>query len=124
MSGHDHGAARDRLAVVLAITVTVLLTEVVGALVSGSLALLADAGHMLTDVAGLTIALLGAALAGRPATSARTWGYQRAEVLAATEVVPVVTVAGRVIVADPVAGAAAMEGAAVIVAARVVVRSS
>src|SRR4051794_14406728 len=84
MSGHDHAADRDRLAVVLAITTIVMLAEVVGALVSGSLALLADAGHMLTDVAGLLIALLGAVLAGRPATSSRTWGYERAEVLAAT----------------------------------------
>src|SRR3954453_18058496 len=62
MSGHDHAADRDRLAVVLAITATVMLVEVVGALVSGSLALLADAGHMLTDVAGLLIGLLGAVL--------------------------------------------------------------
>jgi len=84
MSGHDHAADRDRLAVVLAITTIVMLAEVVGALVSGSLALLADAGHMLTDVAGLLIALLGAVLAGRPAASSRTWGYERAEVLAAT----------------------------------------
>jgi len=83
--GHDHGYGlqRGRLAVVLAITVSVLVVEVVGALVSGSLALLADAGHMLTDAAGLSLALVAAVLAGRPATESRTWGYRRAEVLAA-----------------------------------------
>jgi cobalt-zinc-cadmium efflux system protein len=71
------------LAIVLAISATIQVVEVFGAWVSGSLALLADAGHMLTDVAGLTLALIAAVLAGRPATDARTWGYRRAEVLAA-----------------------------------------
>ncbi len=90
MSGHhphEHAAGRDdrrRLALVLTITTTVLVVEVVGAAVSGSLALLADAGHMLTDAAGLLIALIAATLALRPATATRTWGYRRAEVLAAT----------------------------------------
>jgi len=68
---------------VLVITVTVLTVEVIGALVSGSLALVADAGHMLTDVAGLTLAWVASALAQRPVTLARTWGFRRAEVLAA-----------------------------------------
>ena len=87
--GHDHGpglaaiANRRRLALVLAITGTVLVAEVVGAVLTGSLALLADAGHMLTDAAGLVIALLAAHLVVRPATSHRTWGFQRAETLAA-----------------------------------------
>jgi cobalt-zinc-cadmium efflux system protein len=86
---HDHGlfavAADHRrpLAVVLAISSTILAVEVIGAFVSGSLALLADAGHMLTDVAGLSLALIAAALSLRPATPERTWGYRRAEVLAA-----------------------------------------
>jgi cobalt-zinc-cadmium efflux system protein len=70
--------------VVLAITTVVLLVEIVGATISGSLALLADAGHMFTDAAGLVIALIAANVALRPATSQRTWGYARAEVLAAT----------------------------------------
>ncbi|MGI8699420.1 MAG: cation diffusion facilitator family transporter [Mycobacteriales bacterium] len=87
--GHSHGAGaggddRRRLALVLAITTTILVVEVVGAVASGSLALLADAGHMLTDAAGLVIALIAATLALRPETDARTWGYRRAEVLAAT----------------------------------------
>lgn len=88
--GHNHAPAAvpdavhtRRLAAVLAITATVLVVEVVGAVVSGSLALLADAGHMLTDVAGLAFALVAAVLAQRPATPQRTWGYRRAEVLAA-----------------------------------------
>jgi len=70
--------------VVLSITTLILVVEVVGAVVSGSLALLADAGHMLTDAAGLLIALIAANLALRPATLRRTWGYARSEVLAAT----------------------------------------
>ena len=85
--GHDHTAGladhRGRLAVVLGITVTVLIVEVVGAVISGSLALLADAGHMLTDVAGLSMALVAATLSRRPATPFRTWGFLRAEILGA-----------------------------------------
>ncbi|MCB7135195.1 cation diffusion facilitator family transporter [Cellulosimicrobium marinum] len=85
--GHAHGTAtgahRRRLAVVLAITLAVMVGEVVGALVSGSLALLADAGHMLTDASGIAIALFASWLAGRPATTRRTFGWQRAEILAA-----------------------------------------
>lgn len=85
---HSHGGAalvdhRGRLATVLGITLVVLVIEVIGAAISGSLALLADAGHMLTDVAGLTLGLVAAILARRPATSTRTWGYHRAEVLGA-----------------------------------------
>jgi cobalt-zinc-cadmium efflux system protein len=68
---------------VLVITVILLVVEVAGAVISGSLALLADAGHMLTDVAGLTLALVAAVLGQRPATDVRTWGYRRLEVLAA-----------------------------------------
>ena len=87
---HDHGTAatgaghRRRLAVVLAITTSVLVAEVVGAVITGSLALLADAGHMLTDAAGLVMALLAAHLMTKPATDKRTWGFQRAETLAAS----------------------------------------
>ena len=72
------------MAIVLALTSTVLIVEVVGALLTGSLALLADAGHMLTDAGGLAIAMIAATLAMRPATAKRTWGYRRAEVLGAT----------------------------------------
>jgi cobalt-zinc-cadmium efflux system protein len=68
---------------VLGITVAVFVVQVVGGLLSGSLALLADAGHVLTDSTALLIALIATMLAARPATSARTFGLQRAEVLAA-----------------------------------------
>jgi cobalt-zinc-cadmium efflux system protein len=83
---HDHGAPSSspgRLAVALGITAVILAAEVVGAILTDSLALLVDAGHMLTDVGGLATALVAARLMVRPATSARTWGYRRAEVLAA-----------------------------------------
>jgi cobalt-zinc-cadmium efflux system protein len=87
-SGHGHdvtatNAHRKRLMVVLVITFVVLIAEVIGGLIAGSLALLADAGHMLTDSTGLIMALIAAALATRAATVRRTFGLQRAEVLAA-----------------------------------------
>jgi cobalt-zinc-cadmium efflux system protein len=82
--GHDPAVDRRRLLLVLVITAAVLAAEVVGAALSGSLALLADAGHMVTDTAGLLIAYLAASLAARPVSGRRTWGFQRAEVLAAT----------------------------------------
>src|SRR3954471_14795718 len=87
-SGHGHdvtatNAHRKRLIIVLAITFAVLITEVIGGLISGSLALLADAGHVLTDSTGLIMALIAASLATRAATVKRTFGLQRAEVLAA-----------------------------------------
>jgi cobalt-zinc-cadmium efflux system protein len=92
--GHDHshshgisatgtGKHRKRLIAVLSITLAVVLIQVIGAVISGSLALLADAGHMLSDAAGVFIALLAAWIATRPASDQRTYGYQRAEVLAA-----------------------------------------
>ncbi len=89
--GHDHGHAhgtvaaghRGRLTVVLALTGTVFVVEVVGALLSGSLALLADAGHMATDALGIGMALTAVTLAQRPARGRRTFGLQRLEVLAA-----------------------------------------
>lgn len=84
-SGHSHGGGDNRTRIVWALTlsVTVLVIEVVGAIRSGSLALLADAGHMLTDVAGLLIALAAMSASRLPATSKKTFGYQRLEVLAA-----------------------------------------
>ena len=84
--GHGHaptGAPKRVLAGVLALTLTVLIAEIAGALWSGSLALLADAGHMLTDAAGLSLALFAAVLMQRPASDQLTWGYRRAEILAA-----------------------------------------
>ena len=89
--GHDHGSAltatgrhRGRLAAVLAITVTIAVGEVAGAVVSGSLVLLADAAHMTADAAGVGLSLLAAYFAAKPATERRTFGYARLEILAAT----------------------------------------
>ncbi|GEA88860.1 cation diffusion facilitator family transporter [Cellulomonas cellasea] len=88
-TGHDHGHGtatgqhRRRLVAVLVLTLGVVGIEVVGGLLSGSLALLADAGHMLTDATGVAVALVASTLATRPATNERTYGLQRAEILAA-----------------------------------------
>jgi len=68
---------------VLGLTVVYMLVEVGGGLLSNSLALLADSGHMLTDAMALALALLGAWFASRPPDQGRTYGYQRAEILAA-----------------------------------------
>jgi cobalt-zinc-cadmium efflux system protein len=102
---HDHVAPASagygrRLAMVLSISSTILVVEVVGAFVSGSLALLADAGHMLTDVAGLSLALVAATLANRPATDERTWGYRRAEVLAAAAQAAVLLAVGMFVLVE------------------------
>jgi len=86
-AGHDHttltGGHRGRLALVLAFTLTVFAVEAVGALLSVSLALLADAGHMAADAAGIVMALIAATLAQRAPTRRRTFGWQRVEILAA-----------------------------------------
>jgi cobalt-zinc-cadmium efflux system protein len=87
-SGHSHiqSAAsihRGRLRIVLGIMLTVLFVEVIGSLMTGSVALMADAGHMLTDVAGVTLSLMAVALAEKAPTTHRTFGWQRAEILAA-----------------------------------------
>ena len=78
------GRYRGRLTAVLAITIGIAVAEVIGALVSGSLVLLADAAHMAADAAGVGLSLLAAHMATRPATDRRTFGYARAEILAAT----------------------------------------
>lgn len=87
---HDHGVEltatgrhRQRLIGVAILSATMFVAEVIGGLLSGSLALLADAAHLLTDSAGLVIALIAALLASRPATKQRTFGLRRAEILAA-----------------------------------------
>jgi cobalt-zinc-cadmium efflux system protein len=87
--GHSHdgrargGAARRRLVVVLTLTAVYMLAEAVGGWLTGSLALLADAGHMLTDVAALALALAAAWFGSRPANPRKTYGYYRLEILAA-----------------------------------------
>ena len=89
MGHHDHSHAagraadRRRLHWVLAVTGVVLVVEVVGAWLAGSLALLADAGHMATDAAGIVLALGASYLATRPSTPRSTFGWHRVEILAA-----------------------------------------
>jgi cobalt-zinc-cadmium efflux system protein len=87
---HDHapgglrGAGNRRLlGFSLAITSVVMVVQIVGAVLTGSLALLADAAHMFTDAAALVIALIASAVAARPANDRSTFGYQRAEVFGA-----------------------------------------
>jgi cobalt-zinc-cadmium efflux system protein len=76
-------SSRTRLAIAFAVTASILVAEVIGAVITGSLALLVDAAHMLTDASGLLIALIAASLALRPPSDRFTWGFRRAEVLAA-----------------------------------------
>ena len=89
---HTHGGAvvtsagmkhRGRLVAVLAITLGTLVLEVVGGILSGSLALLADAGHLFTDAIGTTVALVAVTVANRPAPARRSYGNFRAEILGA-----------------------------------------
>lgn len=74
---------KNGLKIVLLLTATYLVAEVVGGIITKSLALLADAGHMLTDVGGLILALLAIRLAEKPANPQNSYGYYRAEILAA-----------------------------------------
>jgi cobalt-zinc-cadmium efflux system protein len=84
---HVHGSAagehRRQLMLVFLLTFAIFGVELVGGFVSNSLALLADAGHMFTDVAGIGLALLAIWVGGRPADAGRSFGYQRLEILAA-----------------------------------------
>ena len=84
---HDHGRRSEksltRLKTALGLTFVYMIAEAVGGWLSNSLALLADAGHMLTDVAAMTLTLFAFWFAQRPATSKKTYGYYRLEILAA-----------------------------------------
>ncbi len=85
-AGHEHGAKNTSsraLLLTLGLTATYTVAEVIGGILTGSLALLADAGHMLSDTGSLAVALGAIWLAGRPATAARSFGFKRAEILAA-----------------------------------------
>ena len=81
--GHAHGGGTRGLKVALALTSVFLVAEVVGGILSNSLALLADAGHMLTDVAALTLSLFVAWFSRQPVDARKTYGYLRWEILAA-----------------------------------------
>ena len=93
-AGHSHGYgahalearredSRRRMGVALAINLVLFAIEVVGGILAGSLAVLADAGHLLSDVASIVLALIAVRLAALPASGRRTFGYMRSEVLAA-----------------------------------------
>ena len=86
-AGHAHGEAaersRRRLALVLVLTALYMFAEAAGGWLTGSLALMADAGHMLADVAALALALVAARFGARPASPTKTFGYYRLEILAA-----------------------------------------
>ncbi len=89
LTAHSHALdarredSRRRMWIALAINVGLLLAEAVGGILTGSLAVLADAGHLLSDVGSIVLALIAARLASLPAAGRRTFGYQRSEVLAA-----------------------------------------
>jgi cobalt-zinc-cadmium efflux system protein len=108
MTGHDHdhataaGAPRRRLAIAFGITATILVAEIVGAVTTGSLALLVDAAHMLTDAGSLAVALFAATLITRPATAQRTWGFGRAEVIAAAAQAGVLLAVGLFVLVEAV----------------------
>lgn len=84
---HSHGSTasrhRGRLFIALGLTTSYMIVEAVTGILTNSLVLVADAGHMLTDVAGLTLALVAIWFAQRPPTPTKTFGYYRAEILAA-----------------------------------------
>jgi cobalt-zinc-cadmium efflux system protein len=115
VSGHSHSHGpsasasvaearghRRRLAIAFSITSTVLVVEVVGAIWTGSLALLVDAAHMLTDAGGLLLALVASVLTMRAPTARRTWGLRRAEVLAALAQAAVLLAVGVYVVVEAV----------------------
>jgi cobalt-zinc-cadmium efflux system protein len=107
--GHNHTHAPTsaathqwRLALALGLSLVVLAAEVIGGLLIGSLALLADAGHVLTDVAGLGLALAAIQYARRPPSAKRTWGYLRVEILAAALNACVLSVVGVLVLIEAV----------------------
>lgn len=133
-AAHGHGIAGDAdrrlLGAALALLVVFMLGEIVASLITGSLALLSDAGHMLSDVAAIAIALWTMRLVARPARGAWTWGWKRAEILsAAVNGVTMLVVAGiigveavrRLIDAPEVAGGPVLAVALVGVAVNIVV---
>ncbi|WP_431867069.1 cation diffusion facilitator family transporter [Microbacterium paraoxydans] len=92
-AGHDHGPTmteegmpgdfRRRLWIAFAITAAIVAAQAVGSFITGSLALLTDTAHAITDASGLLVALIAATLMLRPPSSKRTWGFRRIEVIAA-----------------------------------------
>ncbi len=80
---HEERAGYRRLQITLGIVLVIMVTEIIGGILSGSLALIGDAGHMLVDALALSLSLFAMTLARRPATATKTFGYHRVEILAA-----------------------------------------
>src|SRR5215467_13853613 len=103
---HPHSEAgsassqhQSRLVLVLCLSGAYLIVEVLGGLLTGSLALIADAGHMFTDVFGLAMAVAAIRFAQRPATAGKTYGFYRTEILAAlANAIVLLIVAGWILV--------------------------
>lgn len=107
MGGHSHshthadaGTNRTRLIVALALTSTVVVAQAVGALVTGSLALLTDTAHALVDASGLLVAVIAATMMRRPPSPKRTWGFARVEVIAALAQASLLLVVGTIAVVE------------------------
>ncbi|GAA4662555.1 cation diffusion facilitator family transporter [Arthrobacter cryoconiti] len=104
---HSHGGAsvethQGRITIALCVTLAVFVLQVIGSILTGSLALLFDSAHVLTDAGGLAMALVAARLMGRPSTNKRTWGFARAEILAATAQAAVLLAVGLVVLVEGV----------------------
>ena len=99
-SGGADASGTTRIAVAFGITAALLVAQVVGSIITGSLALLVDTVHMLTDVAGLGVALGAQALLRRPPTGRRTWGLVRVEVLAAAAQAAALLIVALVVVIE------------------------
>ncbi|MBO3725839.1 cation transporter [Actinomyces bowdenii] len=100
---HGGGGSPRRIGIALALTLSVMAAELVAAGLTGSLSLLADAGHMLTDSAGLVMALVAARLSTRPPTGRSTWGLRRAEVLGAAAQAGLLGAVGAIVAVRAVA---------------------
>ena len=104
--GHHHGAGaknEQRLALTLGLTSLFVVVEIAAGIFSGSLALLSDAAHMFSDVAGLTIALLAMKIGKRPANARKTYGYYRLEILASAFNAILLFLVARSAFGDPLA---------------------
>ncbi|MFD1720635.1 cation diffusion facilitator family transporter [Amnibacterium endophyticum] len=102
MHDHGHEAPRRAITAAFAVTCALLVVQVIGASLTGSLALLVDSAHLTADALGLGVALTAARLAGRPASPRRTFGWARAEVLGATLQAAVLLGIGVLVVVEAV----------------------
>lgn len=103
-AGHDHAhvnldaeapeGLRKRLWIIFSITATIVVAQAIGSIITGSLALFTDTVHAVVDASGLLLALIAASLMHKPASSTRTWGFRRIEVIAALAQATLLTVVG------------------------------